>query len=101
MNLFASLDIGVYVLILARKSNRPVTLIQNRKGTRQVDKGDSRRSNVIVSDRAVRGDGQSVDQEIAKSDISYICSGSVNAFAKYALRIYDLRTAISSPQFDT
>lgn len=89
------LDGEVYVSVLAPKSIRPVTVIQNRVGIRQVDKGDSRRSNVIVSDSAVRGDGQSVDQEIAKSDISYICSG-VNAFAKYVQRIYDLRTVISS-----
>jgi len=81
---FNFLNIEVYVLILARKNNRPVTSIQNREGIHQVDKGGSRRSNVIVSDSAVRGDGQSADREIVKSDISYICSG-VNAFAKYVL----------------
>lgn len=53
---------------------------------------------MIASDSAVRGDGQSVDQEIAKPDISYICSG-VNAFAKYVLQIYALQAENSSLLF--
>lgn len=75
-----------------RESNKPVTSMQDRKGIRQVDRGGPQRSNMIASDGDVRGDGQSVDQEIAKLDISYICS-SVNAFAKYVPRIYDLQPA--------
>lgn len=77
---------------MRKKTNKPVMSIRKiRCKIHQVDKGDSRRSNVISSDSTVRGDGQSADQEIAKHDISYICSG-VNAFAKYVLQIYDLRT---------